>query len=341
MATATGITTDSTYPLRSDFGEHIAGVASPLSGLFGRAWDRAFGSGEQGMPVALPSRRWPETTWADMQWLRWLVAVDAVARGSYGSALRILGARTPQGLADFDSDRVAVAYGVLLSSIYRQLSRHNHSRQVDEYAWRRANMSGDPTLVHEAALGLAADHVGLSDPAGARRWWGVADRAADPADWRQQVRLRWVRAERALLDGEPALAQTVALRAATLAHNHGARRHATKSRLFAAVAELATHADANTKRPSSGYGHLEAVARVALDRGWWPLAWPAYWVGAQSAAHSSADSETTARFRASTHALVAAIAVGLPPDLDEHWRLNAPLATPAAACLPWVVNGSA
>lgn len=341
MATATGITTDSICPLRSDFGEHIAGVASPLSGLLGRAWDRAFGSGEHGMPVAIPSHFSPEVTGADMQWLRWLVAVDAVARGSYGSALRILVATTPQRLADLDSDRVAVAYGVLLGSLYRQLSRHNHARQVDEYAWRRAHLSGDPTLVHEAALGLAADHVGLRDSERAQHWWGVADGAADPGDWRQQVRLGWVRAERALLDGDPAAAQTVASRAVALAHDHGARRHETKSRLFAAVAELAGHADANSKPSSSGYRNLEAVARVALDRGWWPLAWPAYWVCAQSAMHGSADSETAARFRASTHALVAAIGVGLPPGLDQHWRSSAPLATPDAACLPWVVSGSA
>jgi hypothetical protein len=93
----------------------------------------------------------------------------------------------------------------------------------------------------DALLGLAADALGLGEPALAARLLDAADlAAADSPDpfWRPAVRRHWVRAELALCRHRPQEAVEHAARALSGAEAAGAMRHAVKSALVLAVVRV-------------------------------------------------------------------------------------------------------
>jgi hypothetical protein len=124
----------------------------------------------------------------------------------------------------------------------------------------------------DALVGLAADAVGLGDPAGAERLLAAAEPAlATHPSWRPTTRAGWVRAELALVCGRPAEAVAPAEAALVAAGRGGSRRHVLKSRIVLAVARSAagviTHAAAVTE--------LDAAAAECAGLGLLPLCWPA------------------------------------------------------------------
>ncbi len=124
----------------------------------------------------------------------------------------------------------------------------------------------------DALVGLAADAVGLGDPATARR---LLDRAAPAlaahSSWRPGVRAGWVRAELALVLGRPTEAVPPAEAALRGARRGGSARHVLKSRIVLAVAAGA----AGTLDAPSAVAELDAAAAECAAAGLLPLVWPA------------------------------------------------------------------
>ena len=141
-----------------------------------------------------------------------------------------------------------------VASVHRQLGRHAVAQGYDERALEGSDGAGEAGF--DALLGLAADAVGLGDAgAASTRLAEAAALAGGRAEWwRQRVRLGWVRAEVALLEGRPEDAVSAATEAVDLAEHSGAPRHVAKGLLFLGVAQL------EAGRPD------EAAARAAPGR---------------------------------------------------------------------------
>ncbi len=124
----------------------------------------------------------------------------------------------------------------------------------------------------DALVGLAADAVGLGDPATAERLLAVAAPAlATHPSWRPAARSGWVRAELALVCGRATDAVTPAEAALAAACRGGSLRHVLKSRIVLAVARAAAGALA----PAAAVTELDAAARECARAGLLPLCWPA------------------------------------------------------------------
>jgi hypothetical protein len=124
----------------------------------------------------------------------------------------------------------------------------------------------------DALVGLAADAVGLGDPAGAGRLLAAAAPAlATHPSWRPGTRAGWVRAELALVRGTPAAAVAPAEAALAAARRGGSRRHVLKSRIVLAVAQSA----ARVTTAAAAVTELDAVAAECAGLGLLPLCWPA------------------------------------------------------------------
>ena len=149
----------------------------------------------------------------------WLLGVSLGAAGRYGSALAVL-----EPLAERASGRAPGRAGCSPRSPRppRRASTASSAgtRSPGPSTSEPVELAGDAAeALFDARLGLAADAVGLGE-AGAGP--GALDRAAalpeGRADWwRQRVRLLWVRAEVALLVGDPGAAAKAADGAVTLA----------------------------------------------------------------------------------------------------------------------------
>ena len=136
-----------------------------------------------------------------------------------------------------------------------------------------AELAGDSAeAVFDGRLGLAADAVGLGDPiTGARRarpGRGLTEGRGDW--WRQRVRLLWVRAELALLAGDPAAAG----RPPTRHGRHGGRgrrgARGTWPRACCSTASPRSRAASPTRRCTT----LRRAATLAESLGCLPLLWP-------------------------------------------------------------------
>jgi tetratricopeptide (TPR) repeat protein len=250
---------------------------------------------------------------------RWLLAVCLAAAGRFGTAIESLHQVVPLGENDSADRRAVAALGEsTLASVHRQLGRHAEARAHDELALTRSDGVGEAGF--DALLGLAADAVGLGEADSAR---DNLERAGalvgDHAEWwRQRVRLDWVRAEVALLEGDPAAAIKAAGAAVDLAEHSGAPRHVAKGLLFHGVAQV------EAGQPEEAAATLRRGSLLAESLGTLPLLWPARAVlGALLAGSNPAEST---RCLDSARRAVDAIAADLPDTLRDDWLTRADVA---------------
>jgi hypothetical protein len=124
----------------------------------------------------------------------------------------------------------------------------------------------------DALVGLAADAIGLGDPATAERLLAVAAPAlAVHPSWRPATRAGWVRAELALVRGRAVAAVAPAEAALAAARRGGSLRHVLKSRIVLAVAQ----ATAGVRTAAAAVTELDAAAAECARSGLLPLCWPA------------------------------------------------------------------
>jgi tetratricopeptide (TPR) repeat protein len=240
----------------------------------------------------------------------WLLGVCLASAGRYGDALEVLDPLAA-GAGSAESRVLGALSGATVASVHRQLGRHSVAQGYDERALEGSGGTGEAGF--DALLGLAADAVGLGDVEAATGRLGQATAlTGDRADWwRQRVRLGWVRAEVALLDGRAEEAATSAHAAVDLAEQSGAPRHVAKGLLFLGVAQVEAGelADAATV--------LRRAGLLAESLGTLPLQWPARAVlGALLAEEAPEESE---RALAAARRAVTAIADNLPEPLRAEW----------------------
>jgi len=210
--------------------------------------------------------------------VRWLAGVCLGALGRYDSAAGWL-LPVPARHASLGGNAATAATSAALScraSHLRQLGRHGEAESLDVAALAAAT-DRDATL--DALVGLVADAVGRLDLATART---RLDRAAaavarcldsdpDASDsaWRHRVRLDWVRAEVALLGGDPSGAAGPARAALRRSLAVVAYRHGVKSQLVLGAALEACGQSRRAARVLRG-------AAAGADRLGLPtLVWPA------------------------------------------------------------------
>jgi hypothetical protein len=233
-----------------------------------------------------------------------LLGVAHGAGGRYGAALEVLETLAAGPSTDEVTPYASVAASTS-ASVHRQLGRHAAGRTLDRRAQELA--AGDRPARFDAELGLAADAVGLGEQAAARRH---LDAAADVigGEWRQRVRLDWVRAELALLVEAPATAVDAAAAAVRGAEREGAHRHLAKSLLFLGVAEAQSGRAAAVET-------LRRAAELACELGTRPLVWPACAV----LATVTGDPSEAIRLRATAQSAIRAIGTESPESLAAEW----------------------
>lgn len=284
-----------------------------LAGLLAEGERAAF----HGKPAAGvdPLRRAVETAVAAGQEAEaaaagWLLGVCLASAGRYGSSLSVLDPLV--STAGTPEIRVLAALaGATVASVHRQLGRHAVAQGYDEMAWEGSGGQGEAGF--DAALGLAADAVGLGDQETASARLAEATGLAEGHVewWRQRVRLDWVRAEVALLESRPEDAAESASAAVDLAERSGAPRHVAKGLLFLGVAQV------EAGRVPEATATLRRGALLAESLGTLPLQWPVRAVlGALVAESDPAESE---RCLASARRAVEAIGGELPDDLRAEW----------------------
>ena len=240
----------------------------------------------------------------------WLLGVCLSSAGRYGAALGVLEPLVAP--ADGPEVRLLGALAAAtVASIHRQLGRHGVAQGYDEGALEASEGAGEAGF--DALLGLAADAVGLGAGVVAAERLAQAAELADgrPEWWRQRVRLDWVRAEVALLEGRPEDAVGLAHAAVELAEHSGAPRHVAKGLLFQGVAQV------EAGRPDEAAVTLRRAALLAESLGTVPLLWP---VRAMLAALLSEQqpAESERSLLAARRALET-IAADLPDDLRADW----------------------
>jgi hypothetical protein len=134
------------------------------------------------------------------------------------------------------------------------------------------------------------------------------------------VRALWVRAEVALLAGDPGAAAKAADGAVTLAEGSGAPRHVAKSLLFLGVAQV------QGGEPDAATETLRRAATLAERLGCLPLVWPSRAV--LGALLEGDDAAEGAKNLAAARSAVITIADDLPEMLRDEW-----LARPDVAAL--------
>ena len=240
----------------------------------------------------------------------WLLGVCLSSAGRYGAALGVLEPLVAP--AEGPEVRLLGALGAAsVASIHRQLGRHGVAQGYDEGALAASEGAGEAGF--DALLGLAADAVGLGEGQAAAERLAQAAALADarPDWWRQRVRLDWVRAEVALLEGRPEDAVAAAHAAVELAEHSGAPRHVAKGLLFQGVAQV------EAGRPDEAAGTLRRAALLAESLGTTPLLWPVRaMLAALLAEREPAESE---RCLLAARRAVEAIAADLPDELRADW----------------------
>jgi hypothetical protein len=201
--------------------------------------------------------RWPlpAARTAQQAWWR---AVAAGGQGRYGTALADLAALRREPGTSLWSLAASTR-----ASFLRQLGWHALARGWDG---RAVALAGDDEARADALIGLAADALGLGRHRAADR---LLRRAAEHAAGlpRPAVRLAWVRAELAMMQGEGRAAVEHAEQAVEAAAGFGSARHAVKSQVVLAAAWCCAGELARARR----------VGDAALDRtgrcGLVPLQW--------------------------------------------------------------------
>ncbi len=251
---------------------------------------------------------------AEMAAAAWLLGVALRAGGRYGAALTVLSplvesGRTPQ--APPEQRLFAALSSSAIASVHRQLGRHGVARDADTAALDLTDGTGEAAF--DAQLGLAADAVGLEDLDEAIERATLAERLVpERADewWRQRVRLGWVQADIALLEGRATEAAKAAAEAIDRAENARAPRHVAKGLLYLGLAQLSGD-DAEAIQT------LRRAATLAESLGAVPLIWPARaLLGALLAEDDQTESD---RSLAAARSAVLAIAGDLPPGVRSEW----------------------
>lgn len=281
-------------------GEHAAFHGKPAA---------AVGVLEQAVGLAQSQDRSAETAAA-----AWLLGVALGAGGRYGAALTVLSplvesGRTPS--ARPEGRLFAALSSATIASVHRQLGRHAVARDADAAALDLTDGTGEAAF--DAQLGLAADAVGLEDldeaigraalaegliPARADEWW------------RQRVRLGWVHADIALLEGRTSQAASAASAAVDRAETARAPRHVAKGLLYLGLAQVS--GDDADAVPT-----LRRAATLAESLGTVPLVWPAR--ALLGALLADADRVESDRSLAAARSAVLAIAGDLPPGVRAEW----------------------
>ena len=262
---------------------------------------------EQAVVLAQAQGRTAEVTAA-----AWLLGVALAAGGRYGGAFTVLSPLVDgSGASDAPETRLFGALAAAtVASVHRQLGRHPLARDYDERGLALSEGRGEAGF--DCLLGLAADAVGVGDAETARgQFTEAAGLLADRDDWwRQRVRLDWVRAEVAMLVGEPEEAGAFAAAAVERAEQARAPRHVAKGLLFQGVAEVQAGAQ-------EAVGTLRRAATLADGLGCLPLVWPARAV--LGALLAGAAPEESARCLAAARSAVLTIASDLPAAVREEW----------------------
>ena len=281
-------------------GEHAAFHGAPAA---------AVGVLEQAVVLAQAQSRPAEMTAA-----AWLLGVALGAGGRYGAALTVLSPLVEAGRAAGappEGRLFAALSSATIASVHRQLGRHAVARDADQAALDLTD--GDGEAAFDAQLGLAADAVGLDDLDEAIERATLAQQLIpDRADewWRQRVRLGWVQADIALLEGRAGEAAQVAASAVDRAENARAPRHVAKGLLYLGLAQLSGD-DADAVQT------LRRAATLAESLGTIPLIWPARaLLGALLADQDQVESD---RSLAAARSAVLAIAGDLPPGVRSEW----------------------
>ncbi|MGV0595090.1 hypothetical protein [Mycolicibacterium porcinum] len=191
----------------------IAAAASALA-------DAAFGADPGRWP--LPSATTPHE--------RWLRAVAAGGQGRYACALAELDAI----LRCQDSGPLVSLAHSTRASFLRQLGGHARARGADGRAW--AQRGDDHEAAADAVVGLAADALGLGRFGASARLLERAGALDTPETSRQRIRLAWVSAELAMVQGDGSTALAHARRGVAAAAGHRSTRHVVKSDVVLAAA---------------------------------------------------------------------------------------------------------
>ena len=242
----------------------------------------------------------------------WLLGVCFTAGGRYGAALDVLEPLTALGeRAEPEARLVGALAGAARAAVHRQLGRHEEAQGMDRTALGWTDGTGEAGF--DASLGLAADAIGLGDPAAAGEALArCTDMSEEHAEWwRQRVRLGWVQAELALLEERPEDAITLLEPSVALAERSGAPRHVAKGLLFLGVAQV----QAGALEPSTGT--LRRAAMLAESLGARPLVWPARAVLGTLLAEDDATASATSLEAARRSA--RAISEDLPHSLRAAW----------------------
>jgi tetratricopeptide (TPR) repeat protein len=242
----------------------------------------------------------------------WLLGVALGAAGRYGSALAVLEPLSERASTAHPARRLFASLAAsTAASVHRQIGRHAAARALDA---RAVELAGDAAeAMFDARLGLAADAVGLGEQQAARAELEAATALLEGrADWwRQKVRALWVRAEVALLAGDPSAAAKAADGAVTLAEGSQAPRHVAKSLLFLGVAQV------QGGEPAEATDTLRRAATLAERLGCLPLVWPSRAV--LGALLEGQDAAESAKNLAAARSAVITIADDLPEALRDEW----------------------
>ena len=191
----------------------------------------------------------------------WVRAYVASSRGEFARARALA-----EPLASSAASReVRVAGAITLASVLRQTSRHAAAERWDRVALERAHTEDERA---HALIGLAADAIGRQRVSACESRMAEAD-ALGLDDWRVQVRLDWVRVERALTIGRARDGLVAGRRAVRRSRDADALRHIAKSRLFYGVAladagfSNAAHRELSASLREAQACGARRVARVA------------------------------------------------------------------------------
>lgn len=242
----------------------------------------------------------------------WLLGVALGAAGHYGSALAVLEPLAERAAVAHPARRLFASLAAsTAASLHRQIGRHAAARLLDQRAVELAADTAE--ALFDARLGLAADAVGLGEQPVARAELDAATALLEGRSdwWRQKVRALWVRAEVALLAGDPTAAAKAADGAVTLAEGSGAPRHVAKSLLFLGVAQV------QGGQPAEATETLRRAATLAERLGCLPLVWPSRAV--LGALLEGSDGAESAKNLAAARSAVITIADDLPEALRGEW----------------------
>ncbi|HLW17600.1 MAG TPA: hypothetical protein VKV69_09610 [Actinomycetota bacterium] len=198
----------------------------------------------------------------------WVRAYVASSRGEFKAARAL---SEPLAVSA-RSREIRVAAAITLASVLRQTSRHAAAERWDRVALEKAR--ADVERAH-AIIGLAADAIGRGRVSACEARLADADALGLDGDWRVQVRLDWVRVERALTIGRARDGLAAGRRAVRRSREADALRHIAKSRLFYGVALADAGFAAAARRElmaaergarACGAGRVARVAHTVLEQ---------------------------------------------------------------------------